>query len=124
MAACGGIQFPGAFTLTLKGTYLGAETTVPSWRCAGGKFPLRGARQKCRKQCGRHPRGVALDEGADIDAEVTATTYNTEVASVTGRLPAGTGLGPIVSCFGLVELPTRTVRVAQESYTCVAGYGD
>ena len=117
-------SFPGAFTLTLKGTYLGAETTVS----IPGAALEANSRYVVRVKSAENNVAATLevlpwDEGADIDAEVTATTYNTEVASVTGRLPAGTGLGPIVSCFGLVELPTRTVRVAQESYTCVAGRG-
>ena len=117
-------SFPGAFTLTLKGTYLGAETTVS----IPGAALEANSRYVVRVKSAENNVAATLevlpwDEGADIDAEVTATTYNTEVASVTGRLPAGTGFGPVVSCFGLVELPTRTVRVAQESYTCVAGRG-
>ena len=117
-------SFPGAFTLTLKGTYLGAETTVS----IPGAALEANSRYVVRVKSAENNVAATLevlpwDEGADIDAEVTATTYNTEVAPVTGRLPAGTGFGPVVSCLGLVELPTRTVRVAQESYTCVAGRG-
>ncbi len=115
-------SFPGAFTLTLKGTYLGAETTVS----IPGAALEANSRYVVRVKSAENNVAATLevlpwDEGADIDAEVTATTYNTEVASVTGQLTTSGGYS--ASCFGLIELQKRIVRVAQNSYTCVAASG-
>ena len=115
-------SFPGAFTLTLKGTYLGAETTVSIPAAvleANSRYVVRV--KSAENNVAATLEVLPWDEGADIDAEVTATTYNTAVASVTGQLTTSGGYS--ASCFGLIELQKRIVRVAQNSYTCVAASG-
>lgn len=110
-------SYPGTFTLTLTGTYLGAETTVTvpeATLAANSRYVVRVKSKESNVVATLEV--LPWDEGDDIEAEVTATTYNTAVASVTGRFE-GDG------CFGLIDPQERVARVALNSIVCASSDG-